>query len=145
MIDVVPAERRHGLYVARNLSDEETEEFRASEWSGSAEDVVSLLIERSAEAWAIVIGDVYVAAVFGVAGGGNIWFVVSRDFYRIGIRFIRRCGPYIDDIVQRHGYVWCKFLAGQTKMIRWLKYAGFEITPEADGFVRCEKWASRRR
>jgi hypothetical protein len=142
-VEVVPAEKRHGLSVARNLSAEEMEEFLSSGWRGGIEDVLPLLIGHSSESWAIVIDDADVAGVFGVMGAGNIWFIVSKDFRRVSIRFIRQCGPYIDNIVKRYGHVWCRFLAKQTKMIRWLKYAGFEIIPDTDGYVRCEKWASR--
>jgi hypothetical protein len=144
-VEVVSATREHAARVADDLAAEEREEYTASEWSvitGSARELLFSEMNASFMSWAIVADDRAVA-LFGVIGG-NVWFIVSNEFKKISLRFIRQAGPYIDELVNHCGMIWCDLLKSQHRMIRWLKYAGFRVYPISKTHARCEKWASHR-
>jgi len=99
------------------------------------------------ECWA-VLADGVPAAIFGavpdeadkVSGtGANVWLMTCEGFERIGRRFVRHSGEYIDKLLEKYGRLYGYVESGNIKMLAWLRKNGFTLTELDGGYVRCDK------
>lgn len=129
---VVPATAYHTLDLAYRLRAADIEEIKAS--SGLApEEALSFSVLSSRKAWAVVHKG-RTEAIFGVAPWplmtdvGSPWLLASERFTSIGRYVARNTSPFVAEL-EREFPVLCNYVdARHTASIRWLLWAGFEIT-----------------
>lgn len=109
-------------------------------WGVPMEEGLRLSFEASApdERWTIA-KDGEVAGMFGCTPEGNVWLMRTGAFDALALRFIRRSKPYIDAMVERHGEIRGFASVEHDRLMRWLAWAGFEITDLGNGYFMCVK------
>jgi RimJ/RimL family protein N-acetyltransferase len=137
---VRPSALEDAADLAANISDFDREDLLRGWGVTDCEGAIAESMEESGgDSWSIVDDDTgHVLAVFGASRDGIAWLVVSRDFDRIVLRFVRQSRKYIAELLGRHGRLYNYAYAGNERMIRWLEWCGFTLDEPINGYRRFE-------
>ncbi|MDR1515656.1 MAG: hypothetical protein LBS45_08175 [Synergistaceae bacterium] len=141
---VFHATPEHALALSDNLYPEDARDLERG-WGCKPDEVVLDAFRHSGgSCYAIVTDDSSVAGIFGSTIDGNIWMMTGKAFdKRVAFQFIRESGPWVEQLIKKHGRLYGHINANNLKMIRWLESSGFEIEDLENGYVRFEKCARR--
>ena len=129
---VVPATPYHTMDLAYRLRPADVEEIKAS--SGrTPEEALCASVASSRKAWALVHNG-RCEAIFGIAPWpltsdvGAPWLLASERFETLGRYVLKQTDAYTSEL-EKEFPVLCNYVdARHTASIRWLRWAGFEIT-----------------
>jgi hypothetical protein len=71
--------------------------------------------------------------------GGCVWLMRGADMDTVAVQFVRHSGPFIDAWLQTYGELFCYFSADYKKLLRFMKWSGFDVEDLGNGYVRCSK------
>ena len=128
-VQVVSATASHALAIVCNLCSE-TKEDLARGWSVEGVDAISASlvdVVENTESYA-VLADGRVMCVFGISDLNIAWFLPTADFERIAFRFVRHCKEFFAEWMETRSVIYSYIYEGNTKMVRWLEWCGFEHT-----------------
>lgn len=138
-VDVTPSKTGDCAELLARVSSEDRADMLRG-WGMPMEEALLMSVEASEQdgRWTIR-KDGAVIGMFGCTPEGNFWLMRAKDFDSIAIRFIRRSSAYIDAMAERHGEIHGFASNAHEKLLRWLRWAGFEIKDLKNGYFQCTK------
>jgi hypothetical protein len=121
------------------IPDEDNEDMMRG-WGCDSAAALKASFDGSEEVWTI-LADGTVVGMFGVSSDGNMWLIRGADIEDIAVQFCRQGGAVVDALIEKYGAVFCFFSVQYTKLLRWMKWIGFDVADLGNGYVRCEKCA----
>lgn len=108
-------------------------------WGVSAKKGIPMSFDASDPMcrWSIFADD-RIYGMFGCTPNGETWLFRSFDFDQLAIRFIRHAKPFVGYMLTRHPHLAGWANASNTKLLRWLQWAGFSVTVSKSGYAKYE-------
>jgi len=131
VVDVIKAYKSHAIAMAPNMRQQDRDEVWAAYHHGPREALVSSL-RVSTKAWTIMLEDEPIG-IFGVGSDsllsetGSPWLLATDWVREIRIQFIRRMGPYLEEMLSDYPVLVNYVDARNTDTLRWLHWWGFRI------------------
>lgn len=80
-----------------------------------------------------VLADENPVAMYGVATGGWVWMLVSKDIEPYRLEFARYCRPVVEKLNEQHPHLHNIADSRNSLHLRWLEWCGFTI--DYEGYI----------
>jgi len=133
--EIVPATKEHALQLAETMRREDVEEAWAG-WHKTPLQALEASLEYTIHPWA-ALADGRVVCMYGAAQSsvlsfrGFPWLLGSEELPVHFRAFLRGNVKYVSSLKKEFDILENYVDARNTQAIRWLKWLGFELEPEA--------------